>query len=212
MLVPDAGDARLRSDLTKPPQQPTLSRELARTGAVFWGLYKICVAASGNVAKVGVVQGAAPLTPAQPAVATADQLARLDQIWMTAIRTWRYEPHRVVGSPVPVPFCYVRRLQNRPPARMLAPDVGAGLLLTDLAKDPHAPRIPADSNIIATWGVYQICAELDGSVYQVKVIKSADPSLDARWTDQMKTWRYRPHLVAGAPSRFCYPHYLKADR
>jgi outer membrane biosynthesis protein TonB len=95
MVAPTVGAGQLLSDYTKPPHKPTLTPGLAKPGESYWGLYKICVAVTGEVAKVNVIKSAHD-----------DQL---DARWMDVIKSWRYRPYRVGGREAP--FCYTLRLQ-----------------------------------------------------------------------------------------------------
>jgi hypothetical protein len=95
MVAPIVGTGQLLSDYTKPPHKPTLTPGLAKPGETHWGLYKICVTVTGEVAKVNVIKSAHD--------------DELDARWMETIKTWRYRPYRVGGREVP--FCYTLRLQ-----------------------------------------------------------------------------------------------------
>src|SRR6185436_13224115 len=78
ILRPDLGRARLQTDISKPPHQPVLPPDLAKPGAAYWGMFKICVSAGGEVSTVNVLK-------------STDQSA-LDAAWSSTIRGWRHQP------------------------------------------------------------------------------------------------------------------------
>jgi TonB family protein len=51
----------------------------------------------------------------------------------------------------------------------------------------------------------KICVSTSGGVELVTITKRSDTELDANVLDAVKTWRYRPMKVNGAPVPFCYP-------
>jgi hypothetical protein len=50
----------------------------------------------------------------------------------------------------------------------------------------------------------QACISAEGRVEQVVLQKGAVPELDAQVMTDVRLWRYRPRLVQGKPSPFCY--------
>lgn len=117
------------------------------------------------------------------------------------------------------------RAGDEPPT--LAPEVGAKLLLSDLAKEPHKPTLPKELQTPGEvfWGLYRVSIDARGAVTEVKVLRSAEVkvlhsaavvdkgplppaarALDERWVATIKTWRYRPHVVNGKPAPFAYAH------
>lgn len=84
------------TDATKAPYKVGLPKELNLAGAVYWGLFKICVADTGEVKGVAVMR-----STGQPAL--------LDGPWIQTMKTWRYKPYSVNGRPVP--FCHPLRMQ-----------------------------------------------------------------------------------------------------
>ena len=55
------------------------------------------------------------------------------------------------------------------------------------------------------FAMVKICVNADGSVKDVKLIKSADPTLDPEIMGKIQsTWRYKPYTVDGRPVPFCY--------
>jgi hypothetical protein len=92
-------------------------------------------------------------------------------------------------------------------AVMVPPNTGSQLLLTDVQKDPHRPRLPTAWAGLQNrvWGMFKICVDKEGTVLKVTTIKSADNMVDSQWRQAMRSWRYRPHQVDGNPRPFCYP-------
>lgn len=199
MLAPDVGAGQLAVDTSKPPHSPTLPAGLDVAGASYWGLYKICVDKDARIASVEVVKSAG-----------AGAAAGLDNHWVATIKRWQYKPYLVSG--VPSPFCYTARLQagqratSPAGAVMVAPNIGSGLLLTDVTKSPHKPKLPDDLNRRGNvlWGLYKVCVSDAGQVHSVKTIKSADASVDDTWMALIKTWRYRPYTIDHKAIPFCY--------
>jgi TonB family protein len=50
----------------------------------------------------------------------------------------------------------------------------------------------------------QMCISAEGRVENVTLEQSAAPELDAQVMADMREWRYRPRIVEGKPSAFCY--------
>lgn len=205
MLAPKLGVALRESNVEQPPHRLTLPPELDTPTAAYWGLFKICVGTTGEVARVDVVKS------------TGDK-ERLDARWSAAMRTWRYKPHQVNGRATP--FCHPIRVEIRNAAAAapdagapnepvtVAPRIGVGQRLTDPTKPPYKPTLPADLNKVGAvyWGLFKICVAATGEVTHVNVIRSTEAAgLDQRWIATMKTWRYRPYSVDGKPVPFCHP-------
>jgi protein TonB len=93
MVPPNIGAGQLAVDVLRDPYKPRLPPALNRAGNSIWGMFKVCVTASGTVQEVKIIKGADPLA---------------DNDWMAKIRTWRYKPYSINGRPVP--FCYPLRL------------------------------------------------------------------------------------------------------
>jgi hypothetical protein len=204
MLNPAIGTGQLVTDVQNDPHRITLPRELEGQGQSFWGLYKICVNAKGSVSKVAVVKSAAWMDDESPAA------RGLDDRWTAVIRTWRYRPYVINGRAVS--YCYTLRLQVsgavRKPRRLvsLVPVNGSGQVLSDTTRPPHEPTLPPQLERpgMQYWGLYKVCVTDTGGVAGVKVVKSADISIDPLWMETIKAWRYQPHAVDGQPTAFCY--------
>jgi TonB family protein len=218
-LTPEASKSLRLSDATKAPHRPVLPAELSAPGAASWGLFKVCVDASGAVTTVSTMR-------------STGQPEKLDARWMTAIQTWRYTPHQVNGQAVP--FCHPVRLDVRvnpaPGAAgaspdggapspgnelILAPHIGTGLRLTDVNRAPYKPRLPPELNKAGAvyWGMFKVCVAATGEVTGVGILRSTgEPALlDDPWIATMKRWRYRPYTVDGRPVPFCHPVRLQVQ-
>jgi hypothetical protein len=87
------GDVKLAVNVFEAPHKPRLPPVLNVPGNVVWGVFRVCATATGEVSNVTVVTSAAP---------------EVDGDWMETVRTWRYQPYRKDGQPMP--FCYPLRL------------------------------------------------------------------------------------------------------
>jgi hypothetical protein len=97
MLAPNTGARQRISDVQQPPHRPIIPSSIRdRVGKVAWGLYKVCVDATG------VVHAVTTMRPAQ-------DVGPLDPLWRATIRTWRYRPYQIDGRPVA--FCTPVRVQ-----------------------------------------------------------------------------------------------------
>jgi periplasmic protein TonB len=93
MVPPNIGAGQLAVNVQQDPYKPRMPAALNRAGNSIWGMFKVCVTASGTVQEVKVIK-------------SADALA--DNDWMAKIRSWRYKPYTINGRSVP--FCYPLRL------------------------------------------------------------------------------------------------------
>jgi hypothetical protein len=53
--------------------------------------------------------------------------------------------------------------------------------------------------------VLQVCVAESGQVDRVLVNRGSRPDLDSYLAGAIRTWRYRPWIVSGAPRPFCHP-------
>ena len=51
----------------------------------------------------------------------------------------------------------------------------------------------------------RICVNADGSVSSVKLLRPSIPVIDLQIPQVIPRWKYKPYLVEGKPSPFCYP-------
>jgi hypothetical protein len=96
MLAPNVGSGQRLSDLNDPRFRPTLPPSLNRGGIVVWGLFRICVTATGRVKDVKVLKSADP---------------QVDHGWSEIIQRWEYRPYSIEGRPVA--FCHAARIEVR---------------------------------------------------------------------------------------------------
>jgi hypothetical protein len=88
----------------------------------------------------------------------------------------------------------------------LPPGVGTGQRITDINDPRFRPSLPPTFSRAGAmfWGLFRICVGADGNVKDVKVVKSADPSVDADWSRVIRTWQYRPFTIENRPVPFCH--------
>jgi len=93
-------------------------------------------------------------------------------------------------------------------ARLLPPAVGKGQLISDMVRDPrYRPKLPPELNRdgMVVWGLFKLCVDDEGGVYEVTVLKSADRMVDNDWVAIMRTLKHRPYKIGGQPVPYCYP-------
>jgi protein TonB len=95
-LPPSVGKGQLITDYNDPRYRPRLPPALNRAGMVVWGLFKLCVTATGSVSSVQVMK-------------SADKL--VDNEWSALLKTYQHRPYSIGGRPVP--YCYPMRLEVR---------------------------------------------------------------------------------------------------
>jgi protein TonB len=107
----------------------------------------------------------------------------------------------VLGAPPPPP----------PPPKPTGPklvsaSVGRGQLLIDPNAERYRVKLPlalARSGDTYT-AMLRLCVSAEGSVTSVQVLKGAGAALDGQFPSVMGRWRYRPLIVDGAATPFCY--------
>ena len=52
--------------------------------------------------------------------------------------------------------------------------------------------------------VVKMCVAADGRVADVKLLRPADPAVDAQIPEVLGKWRYRPLMLDGRAIPFCY--------
>jgi protein TonB len=91
------------------------------------------------------------------------------------------------------------------PPRFLPPNVARGNLLIDPQADAYRVKLPpalSKAGMIL-WAMVKLCANKEGHVDDVKIIKGADPTVDPNIISTLKTWRFKPAVVDGRPVPFC---------
>ncbi|HYQ46676.1 MAG TPA: energy transducer TonB [Polyangiaceae bacterium] len=109
----------------------------------------------------------------------------------------------VVGAAPPPP--------PPPPPKPTGPknvsaSIGRGQLLIDPNSEPYRVKLPM---VLARSGetytaMLRLCVSAEGRVSSVQVLKGAGAALDGQFPSVMGRWRYRPLMVDGAPTPFCY--------
>jgi len=108
----------------------------------------------------------------------------------------------VLGAPPPPP---------PPPPKPTGPknvsaSVGRGQLLIDPNAERYRVKLPP---VLARSGetytaMLKLCVSAEGGVTSVQVLKGAGAALDGQFPSVMGRWRYRPLVVDGAATPFCY--------
>lgn len=90
--------------------------------------------------------------------------------------------------------------------KTLPPNIASGQLAIDPQSDQYRPRLPPALNRAGTklWAMSKVCVSKDGSVVDVKIIKGADPLVDPEIVAKVRTWKYRPYMINGNPTPFCF--------
>ena len=89
--------------------------------------------------------------------------------------------------------------------KFLPPSVAKGQLAIDPQASEHRPRLPPAMMRagVALWALLKVCIDRDGTVQDVKVMRSNDASVEASFIAAIRTWRYTPYRVNGRPVPFC---------
>jgi hypothetical protein len=100
------------------------------------------------------------------------------------------------GSAIPSASPKVLQAQNARALLLINPNV-----------DPYVVRLPpalARANATFSADVY-ICVSAEGHVTSVRLMRGADPAIDAQIPTVLGRWRYRPYVIDGKPVPFCWP-------
>jgi periplasmic protein TonB len=106
----------------------------------------------------------------------------------------------VVGAPAPPPP------KPTGPA-MLSMKAGHTLLKINPQVAPYKARIPdqymreGEELVIQL----QVCVAKDGRVRDARITRPSIPPVDAAVLRAVPTWSYKPYLVNGQPTEWCYP-------
>jgi hypothetical protein len=87
-VAPKVMEAQLATDRRAPEHRVVLPPALAKKGASYWSMVKVCVSSLGKVTNLAIVKSAHPL---------------VDPDIVAALRTWRFHPYHVNGQILP--FC-----------------------------------------------------------------------------------------------------------
>ena len=106
----------------------------------------------------------------------------------------------VLGAPPPPPA-------PKPTGpKIVSASVGRGQLLIDPNSERYRVKLPLA--LARTGDTYtamlKLCVSAEGGVTSVQVLKGAGAALDGQFPSVMGRWRYRPLIVDGVPTPFCY--------
>ena len=92
------------------------------------------------------------------------------------------------------------------PPIFLPPSAGSVQRLSDINDPRFRPTLPPPLQRIGVtiWALFRICVSVEGQVTDVRVMKSADPTVDGGWVKTVRSWVYRPYLLNGHPVPFCH--------
>jgi periplasmic protein TonB len=106
----------------------------------------------------------------------------------------------VVGSPPPP-----APAKDSGP-KIVSAQVARGQLLIDPNAEAYRVKLPP--MLARTGATYQaivrVCVSAQGAVTGVQVAKGASPAIDPQIPTVLARWRYRPLLLDGKPTAFCY--------
>jgi protein TonB len=90
--------------------------------------------------------------------------------------------------------------------KLVSAQVARGQLLIDPNAEAYRVKLPAMLARTGTtyFAVLRMCVSAQGAVTAVQIVRSAGPALDAQIPSVLGRWRYRPLLLDGRPSAFCY--------
>jgi serine/threonine protein kinase len=140
---------------------------------------------------------AAPSASA-PAAAAAKPAASSPAVAPTPAATAPAAPAKVVAA--------APAAAAGPAPRMVPGRVANNQLAIDPNGDEYRVRLPPS---LARAGmqfsaVVRLCVSVQGSVTEVRILKSADPTIDSQIPAVLGRWRYRPLIADGKPTPFCY--------
>jgi len=91
--------------------------------------------------------------------------------------------------------------------KLLTTKAGHSLLAINPQVRPYKVNIPEE--YVARGDEYvaqiRICVNPDGSVANVKILRPSIPVIDLQIPQVIPKWKYKPYLVEGKPTAFCYP-------
>jgi hypothetical protein len=109
-------------------------------------------------------------------------------------------------SPKPAPFEKSAPSAEIASARTISGRLAKAQLVIDANADEYRVKLPpslarAEMKLSA---VVKMCVAADGRVADVKLLRSADPAVDAQIPAVLGKWRYRPLMLDGRAVPFCY--------
>ena len=87
----------------------------------------------------------------------------------------------------------------------LPPQVAKEMLLIDPNDDRYRVQLPPalERAGVSLFAIVRLCANNQGAVTEVRVLKGAGPAIDPQIPTVLRRWRYRPLLLNGRPTPFC---------
>jgi protein TonB len=91
--------------------------------------------------------------------------------------------------------------------KLLTTKAGHSLLAINPQVRPYKVNIPEEYVSRGDEYVTQlrICVTAQGTVSSVKILRPSIPAIDLQIPNVIPRWRYKPYLVDGRPTEFCYP-------
>lgn len=91
--------------------------------------------------------------------------------------------------------------------KLLTTKAGHSLLAINPQVRPYKVNVPEEYVQRGDEYVAQIriCVNADGSVNNVKILRPSIPVIDMQIPQVIPKWKYKPYLVEGKPTPFCYP-------
>jgi periplasmic protein TonB len=91
--------------------------------------------------------------------------------------------------------------------KLLTTKAGHSLLAINPQVRPYKVNVPEEYVQRGDEYVAQIriCVNAQGTVTSVKILRPSIPVIDVQIPQVIPKWRYKPYLVDGKPSDFCYP-------
>jgi periplasmic protein TonB len=91
--------------------------------------------------------------------------------------------------------------------KLLNQGTGHKLLAINPTVRPYRVNVPEEimDRADSFRTVIQICVSAQGAVTSVKIIKPSNPMIDAQIPKVIPRWKYKPYMLDGVATPFCYP-------
>jgi protein TonB len=91
--------------------------------------------------------------------------------------------------------------------KLLTTKAGHSLLAINPQTRPYKVNVPEEYVARGDQFVTQlrICVSAAGTVSSVKILKKSIPVIDLQIPQVIPRWRYKPYILEGKPTAFCYP-------
>jgi hypothetical protein len=105
-----------------------------------------------------------------------------------------------------VPAGGAARTPSKSTPTLLSAKAGHRLLAINPQVRPYKLNLPEEDLRIGNVYVatLRICVGPEGSVSSVRILEPSLPAIDAQIPKVIPRWKYRPYLVDGQPTGFCY--------